>query len=493
MGLRDRLAIFREAWAATGQTQPVMGARVIPWFAANRALTKPHDYEKFAEEGYRQNLVIAACVWAIGTSAAEPRFVVEQRKGNDKDPKHGWELVGSNHPLQTLIDNPNPEQSTYEFFENIFTMQQVMGNWMVRKVRAKVGRVPVQLWSMRPDKIGILPDQYGLVNGYVYDPDGKKIPIPLEDLIHDKFHPDPLNEFWGLSPIAVLARMGDLDNLAVDFMRAFFTNDGTPAGLLKLRAKTQPGDRQRLKELWQKENTGQNGWQTISVIDADADFQAIGADPGKMVLEKLFDRTEARICAAYGVPAIVAGQVIGLNRSTFANYKEARQSFWKDTLVTLYKRCTTRLTKGLAAEFGPNLRIRADLSTVEALQEDLSLLEERVIAKFEANLITFGEARQELGMEVVGSERDDQYFSELATPPSLPGEGEEDEQSGAATLLQNTGNAEDDEAETQQRRLVHERHKQQLTPSQKRAMRQLKKVVSTHFSKQSAALIEALK
>ena len=311
MGLRDWLT---ETWAAISPSASV-SARVIPTWKAATPLGRPDDYTKFLDEGYRRNLVVAACIWEIVTSASEPELKVyrRDRDGSEK------EVTDPRHPLVSLLTKPNPEHSRYQLLEVLLTQQQATGNWFLRKIRSDAGRV-VALWPIASQEVKIKVGPNGWVESYLWTPAGSPgVTIVAEDMAHDPLHHDPLNELWGLSPIAVLARHVDLDNMATDYLRAFFKNDGTPAGLLKFKTKVDPAERKRIKEMWTTEHSGGAGWHTVSVLDADVSYEMLGASPDKLRLGNVWDQTETRICSAFGVPPILIGTLVGLNRSTFAN------------------------------------------------------------------------------------------------------------------------------------------------------------------------------
>lgn len=460
MGLRSWLS---ETLAAVNPTASVV-ARVIPTWKAATPLGRPDDYAKFLDEGYRQNLIVAACIWEIVTSASEPELKVYRvRKDGTEE-----EVADPNHPLNRLITSPNPEHSRYQLLEVLLTAQQATGNWFLRKIRSSAGIV-VALWPIPAHEIKIKVGASGWVDSYVWTPaGGTPIPIPAEDIVHDPLHHDPLNELWGLSPIAVLARHVDLDNMATDYLRAFFKNDGTPAGLLKFKTKVDPSERRRVKELWGAEHSGGAGWHTVSVLDADVSYEALGASPEKLRLNSVWEQTETRICSAFGVPPILIGTLVGLNRSTFSNYKEARTSFWQETLAPLYQRFAERWTKGIAAEFGPEYVIRFDLSKIAALQEDRDSKRRWAREGWDSGLLTYDEARIAAGEPPVGGEQGAR-LKEVAEAPESP----------LAALVNGRG--------TQGRRHPHDAHGA-LTTAQKKAQARFKKVAKAHFAALGSAL-----
>jgi len=376
----------------------VVISQVVPMYGTARGLPQPRDFDLFADEGYRANIVIRTCVDEIAASAAAPRLVVEERRGSQV------REVGDNHPLHLLLQKPNRTQTRFQFLEALLIDFQVTGNYFIHKLRNGRGR-PAELWLLRPSRIEIVPAATGMVKEYLFKRSStQKIPIPAMDVVHEKM-PDPLDDYWGLSPIVSCLRSADMDDRAIDYLRAFFENGAEPGGLLKLKARVEKAERERLQTLWQEKH-GKGGWHSISVLDADAEYQETGTRPDKLKLEGLLDITETRICSAFHVPPILIGSRIGLMRSTYSNYEQARVSFWRETLAPMFSRISDQLTLGIAQEFGPNLSIRFDLSGIEELQESQD--SRRAWAKdgFGAGLLTRNEAREAAGLPSAGPEGD---------------------------------------------------------------------------------------
>jgi HK97 family phage portal protein len=346
------------------------------------------DLWQLSDEGYRQNLIVYRCIREIAESAAEP--IVEARYiGSDTS-------LTMRHPLVRLLNRPNPEQSAFSLIESLVTYQQATGNWYLHLLRNAFGQ-PVELWPLRPDRMTVVPGMNGVAY-YEYSVDGvaTPIPIPAEDVIHDKLL-DPLDDYYGLSPIEVAGLTVDLDNDAIKYLQQFFQNAATPLGIIKLVERVKRERRQEIKYNWETQFQGERGWHSVAVLDQDADYKTIGYPLKDLSLEHIFSETEARICAAFGVPPILIGAKLGLDRSTFANYAEARRSFWIETLKPIYRRISDRLTFSLAVEWSDNLQIGFDFSNVGALQEDKESLRKTALLSWDKGVITKNEARETIG------------------------------------------------------------------------------------------------
>jgi len=389
-------------------TPPSMvDARMIPVWKQGRPLPQPNDFKKFADEGYRLNSIIHSCISEIASSAAEPRLIIERRQGAEwvEVEDTGSEGESPGLSLHRLLQNPNREQSQFEFLEELVTYMMVMGNDFIHKLRSARLKT-VELWHLRPDRIKIVPGTNGIVQSYRFGPnESQQKTIKAIDVTHIKARPDPIDDYWGLSPIVACARAADVDDQVLDYIRAFFQNAGTPAGILKLKTQVDPDERARIAAMWRERQTGEN-FHSLAVLDADADFQNVGTVPGQLKIDFIFDSSESRICSVFGVPPIIVGTRIGLIRSTFANYREARRSFWRETLAPLYERIADKLTHGIAEEFSHDLRISFDLSSIEELQESQDSKRAHALAAWDKGVMTLNEAREMIELENLGPEAD---------------------------------------------------------------------------------------
>ena len=389
----------------------VVIARTIPAWKAAEPLPKPHDFEKFADEGYRKNVLIYACIRTLADCVAKAPPVVKT------DPE--GEVIEEG-PMVDLLWEPNPTDTRFSLVERIVMHLNVAGNAYVWKRRAKNRKVG-ELYALRPDRVSIKVKKSGDLDGYVYklDADSKSEFLPANDVIH-MLLPDPLDDFYGLSPIAVMARYGDLDTQAVDYLRAFFLNGGAPAGLLKLKNRAPAAERARIQAQWKEMYGTHTGWHDIAVLDAEAEYEELGSRPEKLTMTAMFDTTETRICSAFGVPPIVVQVRVGLENNVWGNYKEAVKSMWNETVIPQYDRIGDALTRGLVGdELGEGIEIAFDYSKVDALQEDQDSKRKFALEGWDKGLITLNEARETAGLDPIKGEEGGER--KKAPDPVAPG------------------------------------------------------------------------
>ena len=190
---------------------------------------------------------------------------------------------------------------------------------------------------------------------------------PPEDFGHLKL-PHPLDDHYGLSPLAVLGKHINLDSILTDFQSVFFQNSGVPSGLLKIKRRiSSQAEADDIRASWRAQFRGIRGWHQVAILDEDANYQKTGATLDESDAPGVGERLESRICAALRVPPVLVGALVGMNHATYANYVEARRSFWEETLMPEYRRIQEFLEKFLGADSNEFDRLEFDLTQVRAL------------------------------------------------------------------------------------------------------------------------------
>lgn len=363
------------------------------------------DFATLSKDGYEKNALIYACINELASSASEARCIVEKqnRKGE-------WEPWPQSR-LQRLLDNPNPLMSAYEFWFHVILYQSLAGNCFWEKEPSRAG-LTVGLWLMRPDYVSVKTVKVPVgqrtrkkIEAYEWRPGTETVLLPVDKVIHFK-HPHPRDEIWGFPPLAAAARAGDTDNFATDFVQAFFKNAAVPFGILKIGGfvdeATQKKAKERLQQLYGVV-TGTARWFEPMILGEGSDWVEMGKSMTDMDFPQLRLITETRICEVFQVPPILVGSYAGTIATTYANYAEARKSFWLETLMPIYKKHADTLNRQLTPEFGKDIRVVWDFSGVKALQEELGAVFTRADTGIKSGWMTVNEARSMAGLEEVPS------------------------------------------------------------------------------------------
>jgi HK97 family phage portal protein len=213
---------------------------------------------------------------------------------------------------------------------------------------------------------------------------------------------DPSRIYGYLSPLQSAHRQIQIDeeriNLTVEVMR----NRNMPGQIFETESALSSDQRDQLKESLaqatgrETESRGsalllpKGVKHTESVKIDDIDFSVLNA------------MTESRICMIFQVPPILIGAQIGLERATYSNYAQARDSFYMETVAALWDRISSSWTRDiLRAQGEKELEFRFDCSSIKAFQEDKTAQATMASALYAAGLIDRAEGRTMVGFETV--------------------------------------------------------------------------------------------
>ena len=414
-----------------GDTGSTVLAKSAPSGAGMLGMQDPNKSRLLADEGYRKNVVIYSCINIIARTASEPDLVVARvNSDGEREPITPGNGDSPGRNLQALLDHPNREQSQYDWLERSLIELGYSGNSITHKrpsrggaTRAAPGGPVAELWQLTPYRTELRADKENLPAFYKFPTDnpGAAEDVPAEEIIHIKRH-DPTNEHWGLSPLVVAARAGDLDNMATDYLRQMFQNLGEPSALLIFKEIKTRAQHQRTRDIW-KDNYGLDarGMHKIGTLDSAVEWQEVGSRPNDMALDGVFTHSETRICGAFGVPPILVAVASGLKHAGSlggGNYREAIRDFWTETMVPMYTRYGDKLTHRLAKDFADDLVIFFDLSHIGALQDDRKDLREFALKAWKDSLLPRNRSLELAQVELVEEPaRGNAYFVDENTQP----------------------------------------------------------------------------
>lgn len=319
----------------------------------------PRNYAAFADEGYTKNVVAYQSINRVADAVASIRW------GAWRDDK---EL--SESPFLDLIDRPNPLQSGSEFFRSKVGYFLIAGNGYDERV--EIGGVVKELWTLRPDRMKIVPSDTGMPGGYVYQVGQRKIEWEADpysgdsDIRHLKAF-NPLDDWYGLSPVEAGAFAVDQHNESMKWMQALLQNSARPSGALVVKDDKDLTDDQfnRLKAEMEANYQGSRNAGRPMLLEGGLDWKQMGLSPSDMGIIEAKYSSARDVALAFGVPPMLLG-IPGDN--TYSNYKEARLAFWEDTVIPLVQYMAGELNAWLSPGFG-GVELRPDLDAIEAIAE----------------------------------------------------------------------------------------------------------------------------
>lgn len=288
----------------------------------------PRNYESFAKEGYSQNVVAYQAINRVADAVATIEWEV----------RVGDKPVKDDHPLKQLWEQPNPQQSGGEYLRAVISYLMISGNSYIENVTGNRG-VPVELWAPRADRMRVVPNSAGEIEAYVYRHNNREIRWDVDpvtgrgDIVHLKLF-NPLDDFYGMSPIEAGAFAVDQHNESMRWMQALLQNSARPSGALVTASDVSLGDEQfsRLQAQIENQYSGSANAGRPMLLEGGLDWKQMGFSPNDMsILDTKFSSARD-VALAFGVPP----QLLGIpGDATYSNYKEARLAFYEDTVIPL--------------------------------------------------------------------------------------------------------------------------------------------------------------
>ena len=373
-------------------------APVVYYNSLGTDVTYKARYDQLAEEGYQQNAIVYRCVNEIANSAS--RVEINLFRGDQEIDKH---------PLLDLLYNPSPMVSNVEFFQAVYAYLLISGNSYMLSVGGD-RTPPTELYNLRPDRIKINASSRATPNSYDYVIGGQTVESYLVDqstgnskVKHIKMF-NPLDDFYGMSPIQSASIDIDQHNLANKHNVNLLQNGARPSGAVVFKPKDETGAAMQLSEVQRSQlvndinqrfgGTGNAGKPML--LEGDFDWKEMGLSPKDMDFTQLKHMSAKDIALVYGVPS----QLIGIPDSqTYSNFAEAKLALYNETIIPLLDKVQADMNEWLTPMFGEDLELRYNVDSIPAMAEQRRRVFESVTQGVQNGILTRNEAREQLGYE----------------------------------------------------------------------------------------------
>ena len=384
------------------------------------------DFYRYALEGYQRNPIVYKCINLISKNIASLPLVVVNEEG-EKIP---------DHPIQAVLDNPNPIQGSKEFIEELVIDKLIGGNaFSIRSKTEEEGKI-LELWILRPDTIKIVSGRTLIPLRYEHVIGGSVVAVyevdqltGMSDCKHFKDY-NPLDRIEGMSELKPAELVIDISTAIDEHNKALLENDLNPGGYLKYTpsdstgrpAKLTPEQSKQIRQDLDKMHSGVKNAGRIMILEGGFDFQSPNMTPRDMSFDSLSNEVNSKIALALGVPE----QLVGIQGAqTYANVKEARQSFYFDTIKPQAERIASDLNEWFREGLDEN-KIEFDFDSAPVIS-DMNREKERSLAQvISSGIYTINEARSILNLDPIDA-GDDVYLPSNLFPvgsSSIP-EGDE--------------------------------------------------------------------
>lgn len=290
---------------------------------------------------YQGSPWVYVAVNRIAEAAALVPFHVARRAGDGA-------VEQVDHPFERLLQKPNPLLSRFELIEHTVGHLEIHGNayWFLA---GEPGGLPLELWPLRPDRVSVVPDARRGVRGYVYEVDGRQVPLEAAEVVHfRRWHPS--NDYYGLSALEAARLAVEADRAMADWNRRYFGEGmAVPAGIVAIRERVSDTDYDRLQREWRLAYGGRER-RTAFLRGASVEWHNVGLSQQDMdfLNARRFNREE--IFQIFGIPVGMFSE-----NATEANALVGERVFVERTLWPKLVRIAEKITTDLLPFYGRNL------------------------------------------------------------------------------------------------------------------------------------------
>ena len=468
-------------------TRPV----IIGGMFGGKTIDPPGTYQQSAEV-YKRICWVFDCVRTIAdagaslpmklyvkrlgkkTKSSTQRYAVVKGAMTQRDSGQ-WELAPDDHPFVVLMENPNPDELQYDLMESLLSYLELDGNGFWEVARAKDG-TPLELWSMRPDRVSITPRADGMgVKSYEFKASyaAKGVALPSDDVIGFRYF-NPLNDWRGQSTLSAAAESVVIEEYCQRYNKSFFRNNATPEGYLYTETSMAKEQADRIAQAWSQKFRGVDKASKTAVLSGGLKYQQLGVNPRDMAFLNQRRLTREEILGVFRVPP---GMVGLLEYTKYDTYKLQEFAFYRLTIQPKMKKIAGALTRFANTEYATGnelLWVEYDLS--EYLREDQNYKAERYLKLFGMGAVTPNQVIEEFGMGAPFPEGDEHFSAPGYVPVGTGGGGTpEDEdamllQRRELLLASGVGRIADHIADVypETDKHVHEEHEERLEAIEKR-------------------------
>jgi HK97 family phage portal protein len=410
---------------------PTTSQLLAPW-QTNRPMDKEWDSDRAIREGFKVNPWVYRCVQIRAESAASLpwRVMVRSKPGDEWTPEPG-------HPLETLLEYPNPQMTRQDLIEALVQHLDLGGNGIWTMIFGtslrRASKIPVEFWPVNPGPIKPVRDRVKFISEYEYWRDGVRIAIPAEDVIHFKYT-DPANPYWGMGRLQAAAMVVDTDVAASSWNKMSYLTRAIPDMVFTFDRTLDREEWETAREEIRKNYTGsRQPW----VMGNNSKVEMLSWKPTEMDFIESRKMTRQEICAAFGVSLVVLG--IGED-ATLANAAEYHKAFWKQGVIPTMDGIKGVLNRVLVPFFGDRetLMLDYDTSAVTELRPDMKAKGE-VLKLFTDQGIPLNAAIEELDLDFEPVDGGDiGYIDATKIPLNLAAELAEQQQRMGEATIENT-------------------------------------------------------
>jgi HK97 family phage portal protein len=345
MSLSKRLRNTGEKRATNQFVEPLVPGRP--------AYSTPSGVDVNADSAIRMSTVYA-CVRLLGDTISSLPVGAYVRRGKTRI-NYG-EVYGS---IPAWIEQPNPDTTRLEFFEQVLASLNLHGNAFILTVRDDLGEV-VELYCINPINVRLhrpnpnaeivykVTVPYNAQNG-LYDPmqsnqlAGETMVLTKREMLHIPMFRLP-GQLLGLGPIGA-ARVTLGSTMAAEiYAAAYFGNAANPGGVIEAPGEVTEEQAEDISRTWNISHSGPYRAGKLGILTNGATFKPLQLNAADAQLLEVRRFGVEEIARLFRVPVSLLGHPVP-GAMSFASVEAQNLSFVQHSLRPLLERLEQSLSK----------------------------------------------------------------------------------------------------------------------------------------------------
>lgn len=330
------------------------------------------------------NPYVYRCMDLRATSVSSLKPIVFDKEGNEVP----------NHPLNILLDRPNPRSTWRQFMYDVQIDIAATGNAYILPMVTVNG--VSELWRLPPDRVSYTAtgDIFRPVDYWIVTTGTQAIHVEPERMIHvhTQLGPDMIH---GIAPLDAAGLSIKNQNDAREWNSSVLNNGAKPTLIVSDKHEMTPFQFDEFKRKLTAINSGKQNAGKVLVLDGDKTASTAGFSATDMDYSNGIVLSAREICIAFGVPPEHLGDSAN---KTYSNMEEGSRFYATHTVIPLADMVYESLTVFMRKYYKDFDHVGYDMEQIDGMSSDGT---EIITALTNANFLTVNEKRARLSYESV--------------------------------------------------------------------------------------------
>ena len=226
----------------------------------------------------------------------------------------GERIEITSHPALSVMQRPNRFMSWSDLVSIMILHYELVGE--AYAVLSRIGRIPVEIWPIRPDRMDPKPHKTEFIELWNYrNPSGTITELPVDDILWMR-RPNGYDPYHGIGPVQSVLVELDAAQYSAEWNRNFFLNSASPGGVIEIPGTLNDSQFERLMKRWRSSHKGTRNAHKVSIIEGGGKWVGTSQSMRDMDFTGLRQLSSEAIREAFRYPVPLLGTTTDVNRAT---------------------------------------------------------------------------------------------------------------------------------------------------------------------------------